>query len=425
MKLKNNMKKCWQILLVVMIFPLLASNLRVIASDASEEDGFVIIKYLQMPHGTTTPEVTFTFSFTFIEEVTKKADSHIAAPVIIDQTVAFDIKTPAINVEVQSELGITDASIKVVATTTDPFLEHVAWENVGEYVFEVQKKINSDVVDWGESIESHGSVGLIHVHVEEIEGTLTVTHVEVANQVNQLSFLSTFSRRTDDDFCLMTDTTCELMLVPCEEEHMFCEEICLELSVCDVMIKPCTDIVYCDLKNLLPNRLTFSKNVSGTLSDVNMPFDIELELLPHSLEKSDTNIGGYIWTYVENVGWIKGTRIELSDNSAKFQLRHQQALILDPVLVGTHFVATKLNHAPYTPMTTVTTAEGTTVASAMTTDIVLVGEDMNAIVFSSTLNPLSPTELLINNLPALVVMLWSIGFIAVIVTGNEREYFEK
>jgi len=428
-------KKVWSLIvaLVLAVTPLLGA----VPAFADEVDPIVvtdtITKYLQMPDGTTIPDgATFTFEFE-LQEVF----NYEQAPEIGDMNVTFDATSPEIDAVTRARLGIAADTI-VFSETTGHFLADIEWNRPGHFVFHVTERANTNAAlmpfltdaAYIEDMAYDTATFELHIIVSQVNGQLVVTGLyawdlgsnwdgDLENQegkVEYISFLNTFRRSTQpvNPVCPEDDP-----------DYPYCEPP-IEIVV------PCppTDPNYPCTPDIFDNALTISKRVSGDQSYSKDVFDFEIDVTFHSLATS-TSVRAFVYTY-DDGAWILEETLSFGAGTNDFELRHNQILVLDPLLIGTAIVVREINPAPYTATITLI-AGGVGISgdaamgpstSTVSTGHFNLGEGTNYVGVLNVSNNVPITGLILNNLPVILVGISAIGFFAMVVVGKKRRTYE-
>ena len=111
------------------------------------------------------------------------------------------------------------------------------------------------------------------------------------------------------------------------------------------------------------------------------------------------------------------------------KLKHNQRLVFTDASVGTHFEAVETGVTNYTPTlnvmidnTTITDADYTgTIGSGMDTKELIVAEDQeNSSAFTNTYIDVTPTGIIMNNLPFFILIVIAVGALVVFAIVKRR-----
>ena len=430
------MKKMFKAILAlaVVLVPLLGGSI----ASADEEVLLIpetITKYLETPCDATFPDgATFTFEFDLIGEIVGTDPGRIAAqtpaPSIPDRTVTFDAADLD---QVSDEDGICTYREEV------NFTAGVDWLRPGHFIFLVTETEDTNTLPfmdgYDEEMRYDGTEFELHVIVSERGGNLVITGTyawdlgevddawggipaipgeDLTNpqgKVEYISFTNTFIRRTEP-------------IDGCPPEHPLYPE-------CDfIPDPPCpsTDpnYPYCEPEvPVFDSALTISKLVSGDQADTTIYFDFDFTIDPHALEEEGRTFYAYLWTHdLELGGWVRGERVGFEAGANSFELRHGQALVFDPIVIGTNVRVVEIDYAPYTPSVTVTSGGDVSNLTGPDTGRFPVLEGNNSAAFLNVFNSVPITGLIAENLPFILIGVAAVGFFMMVVVGKKRRAYE-
>ena len=255
--------------------------------------------------------------------------------------------------------------------------------------------------------------------------------VNQAGKVEYISFLNGFRRWTEDTEL----TVCPLIPDP-ENEGEYIEDPDCDETIIEV---PCPDTdpnsPYClpSDDNPFNSALTVRKTVTGNQGDFDQLFDFRVEIERHVLDTVPATTGhpitGYVWTWDNNAWNRAATPVVFTAPNYTFQLRHNQILVFDEILIGTGVTVTETNPHGHTPSVvwtfgTDSETENGSVQGGVATDAGFISEETNEANFTNNLDSVPITGLIMNNLPIILIAVGAIGFIAMIVAGKNRRVYE-
>ena len=386
-----------------------------------------ITKQLIMPFDTTIPGATFTFQ---IEKVSVDDGNEDA-----DKA-----QMPSIN-DVQAVFSSTDSStvnsnVKTVLYQTTDLLANITFPfpHAGEYVYKVKEKpddagyILSDV----ESYIYSSAEYTIHVYVKEApNGTLYVAYVGTYVSAKDNPVGSTVvgtkvdatpgDESTADDYSKM------------------------------IFTNTYTKIAGNATEDTTNSALTISKVVDGEYANKEKYFDFEVKVeeLPSLINGILTSEGttltykafvvnelnGDVVTSAENYGGTlkdgtDGKYIEITPGAPiTIKLKHNQKLAFTDMIVGVEFTVEETGTPHYTAsyIQTVdnaatpdedTAAEG----ASLKTNSALIGEDLNKVDFTNLYREITPTGVIVNNLPYVMILILAAGsFMAFVVVKSRKK----
>jgi len=399
-----------------------------------------ITKYLQMPCGTTRPDAEFEFTFELVGQINAATGDRIAPPAtgsegrpaIAPVTVTFDEES-----DYTSENDVCTYVETTAVFLTDAMVN--AWANSGHFIFNVRETANTNADDmpfmdgYIEDMDYDSTLFELHVVVSQnAAGDLVISGMYAWNtgetstgwigedgglidqegKVDYISFLNTFRRFTDPyddcppghpDFPTCLPDELPPVCPPADPDY------------------PCLP----DLPN--DNGVMVAKRVTGDQASHDQYFDFQLVVTRHVLDDPIRPVTGFVWTYNNDTGYWERATAPVSFGATpgpySFQLRHNQVLVFDPILVGTTVEAVETNAHGYTP-SVVWTFANPGAANAATTGNQVITEGLNDAVFTNELTSIPITGLIMNNLPIILISVGTIGFIMMIIVGKKRRAYE-
>ncbi|MCL2680622.1 MAG: hypothetical protein FWF11_04015 [Coriobacteriia bacterium] len=366
-----------------------------------------LTKNLQMPAGTTTPDVTFTFEFDLVRPLTGTPNASI-------EDVTIDFTSADTTTAVDGVLTLTKESDPFLTLTGDN--ETAFFPHAGIFLFEVSELTTltggQTLPDQSEMIFSQAKYYL-HVYVRDgadgpyvyavyataaVEGQepgtgekIDVTPGGPGNESN-MRFVNTFTKTTGG-----TDPT-----------------------------------------NLNDVALSLSKKVAGDFADRTRLFNFGVTLLAPAIERSPVIPGGtaYIVT-LDDAGEVVGdASLPITfvwGTTQQVQLRHNQELRFTELPVGATYVIVETGTADYTASATVQIGGGlpevvgaVSAGQDLSTGAQLVADSgANAARFINTYMEVTVTGLLLESLSFVVVLGMASALLALMVASRQRRRIEE
>ncbi|NCC43650.1 MAG: hypothetical protein EOM18_08725 [Clostridia bacterium] len=318
-------------------------------------------KDLQMDPNITTPAETFTFNF-----VGKAVDDDTSASVVAGM--------PAIGAKsvtyAADDLGNSDSGTKVVEKTTGNILDITAFKHAGAYKYTVT--------------EAGGSTEGMTYSDAEFELTVYVANKEDGSG---LYFSAVSAKNEAGEKCDLTFVNSYVKRGGSEEGD--------EAS------------------------LTISKTTTGEYADKTKQFDVAVTLANPAVggkESYKGTVGTTEYTFVPGTA----TTVKLADGDV---------LSFADLPVGTKYTAVEAGTANYTPSVKITVNGADTpielnaaAGAELSTEERVVGESTNKAEFTNTYKTVTPTGIIVHNLPFIMMILVAIGGALVYVISRRRRY---
>ena len=385
-----------------------------------------ITKQLIMPYDTTIPGATFTFQ---IEKVSVDGSNETAdvaqMPSINDVTAAFS----------STDSSTVDSNVKTVLYQTTDLLAGLTFPHAGEYVYKVKEKPDDagyTLTDVESYIYSSAEYE-IHVYVKEApapNGTLYVAYVGTYVSAKDNPAGSTVvgtkvdatpgDESTADDYSKM------------------------------IFTNTYTKIAGNATEDTTNSALTISKVVEGEYANKEKYFDFEVKVeeLPSLISDILTNEGtsltykafvvnelsGDVVTSTENYGGTlkdgtDGKYIEITPGTPIIiKLKHNQKLAFTDMIVGVEFTVEEAGTPHYIASYSQTVNNGTpdedtaVEGSSLKTSSALIGEELNKVDFTNEYRDITPTGVIVNNLPYVMILILAAGsFMAFVVVKSRKK----
>ncbi|EID26229.1 hypothetical protein HMPREF1047_0608 [Streptococcus oralis SK1074] len=361
------------------------------ATGTGETNAKVAInKTLKIAEGITTPEATFTFTFT-----PQTGTSSNEAP----YETGVDIPKRTVTYGSSDELKAGADSIK---KATGDIFDGVTYGHAGEYVYSVKeentgwKPINKD----GKDIDSM------------TYDTRTYNmHVIVKNKKNgNGTYISSVYFRE-------TNNASGAKVKPSTNSGTYTYDLFDNIYRKDAgkitPNEPTPNKPNPDNLDPTTNSLFIKKVVSGDTADKTKDFTFKITFTKSSTATSDTFIGK-----------VNNTEYTFTSGQEKtITLHHDQMLVFQTIPAGTRYTVKEIGTAGYTASATYNengiTKEATgTKATDFSVDNSLIGEKTNNNTITNTLPDVTPTGLLIDNLPFILMI--GLGLAGFVVLSKKR-----
>lgn len=349
-----------------------------------------INKVLNIAEGITTPEATFTFTFT-----PKTGTSSNGAPYETIDSSNGQITDKNVSYSGTDVLATGQTNIK--KDTGDIFRE-VNYTHAGEYVYTVAEKQN---VGW-KVIQKNGSP----IDFMTYDNRNYEMHVIVKNKTTGGTYISSV-------YFKQVSPSVNGKVKPSESGTTYKYDL-----FTNIYRKNAGKIT--DPNEPNPNKpnvskvdpnaksLVIKKVVSGATADKSKDFTFKLTFTKASTETSQSITG--------KIGETSKTFVYGQETT--ITLRHDQSLVFDTIPAGTRYKLVETGSQGYTASAAykengASKNQAGTVSTNFTQDSILIGEKPNDNTITNSLPDVTPTGLLIDNLPfILMIGLGLAGFVA-------------
>lgn len=349
-----------------------------------------INKVLNIAEGITTPEATFTFTFT-----PKTGTSSNGAPYETIDSSNGQITDKNVSYSGTDVLATGQTNIK--KDTGDIFRE-VNYTHAGEYVYTVAEKQN---VGW-RAIQKNGSP----IDFMTYDNRNYEMHVIVKNKTTGGTYISSV-------YFKQVSPSVNGKVKPSESGTTYKYDL-----FTNIYRKNAGKIT--DPNEPNPNKpnvskvdpnaksLVIKKVVSGATADKSKDFTFKLTFTKASTETSQSITG--------KIGETSKTFVYGQETT--ITLRHDQSLVFDTIPAGTRYKLVETGSQGYTASAAykengASKNQAGTVSTNFTQDSILIGEKPNDNTITNSLPDVTPTGLLIDNLPfILMIGLGLAGFVA-------------
>lgn len=354
-----------------------------------------INKTLNIAEGITTPEATFTFTFT-----PKTGTSSNGAPYETIDSSNGQITDKNVSYSGTDVLATGQTSIK--KDTGDIFRE-VNYTHAGEYVYTVAEKQN---VGW-KVIQKNGSP----IDFMTYDNRNYEMHVIVKNKTTGGTYISSV-------YFKQVSPSVNGKVKPSESGTTYKYDL-----FTNIYRKNAGKIT--DPNEPNPNKpnvskvdpnaksLVIKKVVSGATADKSKDFTFKLTFTKASTETSQSITG--------KIGETSKTFVYGQETT--ITLRHDQSLVFDTIPAGTRYKLVETGSQGYTASAAykengASKNQAGTVSTNFTQDSILIGEKPNDNTITNSLPDVTPTGLLIDNLPFILMI--GLGLAGFVVLSKKR-----
>ena len=354
-----------------------------------------INKVLNIAEGITTPEATFTFTFTH-----KTGTSSNGAPYETIDSSNGQITDKNVSYSGTDVLATGQTNIK--KDTGDIFRE-VNYTHAGEYVYTVAEKQN---VGW-KVIQKNGSP----IDFMTYDNRNYEMHVIVKNKTTGGTYISSV-------YFKQVSPSVNGKVKPSESGTTYKYDL-----FTNIYRKNAGKIT--DPNEPNPNKpnvskvdpnaksLVIKKVVSGATADKSKDFTFKLTFTKASTETSQSITG--------KIGETSKTFVYGQETT--ITLRHDQSLVFDTIPAGTRYKLVETGSQGYTASAAykengASKNQAGTVSTNFTQDSILIGEKPNDNTITNSLPDVTPTGLLIDNLPFILMI--GLGLAGFVVLSKKR-----
>ena len=354
-----------------------------------------INKVLNIAEGITTPEATFTFTFT-----PKTGTSSNGAPYETIDSSNGQITDKNVSYSGTDVLATGQTSIK--KETGDIFRE-VNYTHAGEYVYTVAEKQN---VGW-KVIQKNGSP----IDSMTYDNRNYEMHVIVKNKTTGGTYISSV-------YFKQVSPSVNGKVKPSESGTTYKYDL-----FTNIYRKNAGKIT--DPNEPNPNKpnvskvdpnaksLVIKKVVSGATADKSKDFTFKLTFTKASTETSQSITG--------KIGETSKTFVYGQETT--ITLRHDQSLVFDTIPAGTRYKLVETGSQGYTASAAykengASKTQAGAVSTNFTQDSILIGEKPNDNTITNSLPDVTPTGLLIDNLPFILMI--GLGLAGFVVLSKKR-----
>ena len=354
-----------------------------------------INKVLNIAEGITTPEATFTFTFT-----PKTGTSSNGAPY---ETISDSNGKIAAKNVVYSKSDLLQPNQTSIKKDTGNIFESVTYTHAGEYVYTVAETQN---VGWAQILKNSVAIDSMTYDNRSYE-----MHVIVKNKQSSGVYISSV-------YFKLVSTSSTAKVKPSEKGELYKYDLFV-----NTYRKNAGKITNPNEPN--PNKpnvskvdpnaksLVIKKVVSGATADKSKDFTFKLTFTKASTETSQSITG--------KIGETSKTFVYGQETT--ITLRHDQSLVFDTIPAGTRYKLVETGSQGYTASAAykengASKNQAGTVSTNFTQDSILIGEKPNDNTITNSLPDVTPTGLLIDNLPFILMI--GLGLAGFVVLSKKR-----
>lgn len=390
-----------------------------------------ITKKLIMPEGTTTPGATFTFQFNKV--TVDDSDDSVELdkmPDIPNAVLSFD----------SSDAGNTDnaSHTKTILKQTNDLLTtgDKPFPHAGVYVYHVTEI--PSVTGYTPGANEHYEYSLaeydLSVYVKEDPGTGNLYVAAVGTVITEIDSSNGSSNVNDK-----VDAT------PKSGDPNITGEYS-KMIFTNIYSKTAGGT---DPENTADSALNISKVVANDYADKSkyFAFNVDVAELASILNPAGSSVTYRAYVIESSTGTIvtgtdNNTNLETDTANKQFieitagtpivvNLKHDQSLVFTDLTVGAEFTVEEAAEPNYVATYMQTVNNGTPTAGnsntaenlACKTASALIGEGTNSVAFTNTYRTITPTGVIVNNLPYVMILILAAGsFMAFVVVKSRKKH---
>ena len=354
-----------------------------------------INKVLNIAEGITTPEATFTFTFT-----PKTGTSSNGAPY---ETISDSNGKIAAKNVVYSKSDLLQPNQTSIKKDTGNIFESVTYTHAGEYVYTVAETQN---VGWAQILKNSVPIDSMTYDNRSYE-----MHVIVKNKQSSGVYISSV-------YFKLVSTSSTAKVKPSEKGELYKYDLFVNTYRKNAgkitnPNEPTPNKPKPENFNPGAKSLVIKKLVEGDSADKTKDFTFKL-----TFTKASTDDQG---TFVGQVG---STSYTFENGKEKtITLHHDQSLVFDNLPAGTRYKLVETGSQGYTASAAykengASKTQAGAVSTNFTQDSILVGEKPNDNTITNNLPDVTPTGLLIDNLPFILMI--GLGLAGFVVLSKKR-----
>jgi len=354
-----------------------------------------INKVLNIAEGITTPEATFTFTFT-----PKTGTSSNGAPY---ETISDSNGKIAAKNVVYSKSDLLQPNQTSIKKDTGNIFESVTYTHAGEYVYTVAETQN---VGWAQILKNSVPIDSMTYDNRSYE-----MHVIVKNKQSSGVYISSV-------YFKLVSTSSTAKVKPSEKGELYKYDLFVNTYRKNAgkitnPNEPTPNKPKPENFNPGAKSLVIKKLVEGDSADKTKDFTFKL-----TFTKASTDDQG---TFVGQVG---STSYTFENGKEKtITLHHDQSLVFDTIPAGTRYKLVETGSQGYTASAAywengVSKTQAGRISADLTQDSILVGEKRNENTITNSVQDVTPTGLLIDNLPFILMI--GLGLAGFVVLSKKR-----
>ncbi|MDR7811823.1 DUF7601 domain-containing protein [Lacrimispora sp.] len=384
-----------------------------------------ITKNLIMPVGTTTPDATFTFQFSpvSVDDRTTPGDLD-TMPTVGPTTIAFTASD--IGTDIGTVPGTDIVGFKTILKQSGDVLSGVSFPHAGVYVYNIVE--NSSVTGY--------TPGDNETYVfSPAQYALTVY---VKNGVNGLYVAAVASSITVNDSSNQTSDPGDKVDPTPQPGDPNITGNYSKIMFTNTYSKTAGGVDPTDPNN---HVLTIGKAVSGDYADRTKYFAFQITATQPGVVQGSATYKAYVLDSGNNVVTSEDNTSNLQTDGNDYSyieftsgvtetvnLKHDQKLVFTDLHIGAKYVAVESAVEYYTASALVVENGGGPIQIfnslenlALSTGTKLIGENANSAAFTNTYRTITPTGVIINNLPFVMILVLAAGAFAAFVVIKSRK----
>lgn len=375
-------------------------------SGVNDQASVTVYGRLKMPEGTTTPVGTLTFTFTKVSVDGSTDAAQLATMPAISPSVSFSA----------TDAGDVTSGIKIVSkgVTVNGAGSYLAFPHAGEYIYSVAQTHDFDLItdaDLQETMDySSASYQVQFIVANSSDGTGTyVKSISVNLPGTSGGQVGAKVGSGDGN----------------EGDHFSFDNKFNRIHLNDPA----------DPDDLNDTNLRISKNVAGDSADQTKYFNFKVKMTAPAIVT-----GTAPTVYHAVIMDSTGTAIDPANNKIsdygevgsdhifsisigqdfEFKLKHGETLVILDAPVGAKYSASETAEASYTATYTQTVNGTPSSGTGSSVADTLIGEAANNLAFTNTMATITPTGIMINNLPYVVLGILAAGLLVILMRRNKR-----
>ncbi|MBC5648051.1 DUF7601 domain-containing protein [Christensenella tenuis] len=400
--MKKQKRSFFKVLITVALAAVLCMSLAVPALAADVIPGTPaspaeaqITKNFVMPDGLETPAITFTFNITKVSK-----DGNSTGPVIAAMPA---ITAPTVSYTAGQAATTTAGDLKTVTGTAN-ILGSTAFTAAGVYVYRIEEATPPTLT--GTTMTKSPAIYEMSVFVQNhptTPGAVFVTGISFNATTADQTGGSTGKIDYDADKVLFTNTlTKDVVVVPPTAGGV-------------ASISKTVTGDYGDHTLYFPFSVTATNPSTGTYGTTYKVYIVE----GGTVVTDAANFSGTILTDPTHGDYFEMT----SGTAATVNLKHGQSIVFSDVPYGSTYQATETPAAGYTPSISVTTGGSTpqAIPGASTGAQRISDAGANTAAYTNAYQTVTPTGVIINNLPFILILVLAAGALVVFVVIKSRK----
>ncbi|WP_395548167.1 MULTISPECIES: Spy0128 family protein [unclassified Lacrimispora] len=376
-----------------------------------------ITKKLTMPIGTPTPAATFTFHVQPVSVDDRSTPEDLATmPALGDKNIAF----------IANEAGADNLNTKTIVKQTDNLFSSATFPHAGKYVYKVTEE---------EAVSGYAPAANEAYIFSHAEYTLTAY---VKNGTNGLYVAAVASQIAALDSSNGNSVVGD-KVDPTPDGDPNIEGDYSKMIFTNIYSKTAGGI---DSTDPTDKALTISKTVTGDYADRTRYFAFDVAARKPEVIPGDVTYKAYVLDASNNI--VTSTEnymtLQTDSNSKPYisfsagipmtvNLKHDQRLVFTDLHIGASYDVTEAAVQNYTASLAYVVNGGTPGSTSNTEgnlqlgiSNILIGKDQNSAAFTNEYQTVTPTGVVINNLPFVMILILAAGsFIAFVAVKSRKK----